>query len=129
LFYCDSSAITKLILHEAESIALRGFLGETQILVTSALSRTEVTRAVLRSSPTAGPRIAVEMAKLNLAPITDELLDAAGTVSPPQLRSLDAIHLASAVVLRRELDAFVSYDARQLEAASALGLPVASPGT
>lgn len=63
-----------------------------------------------------------------LLALRTDLLTRAGTLLPPALRSLDAIHLASALIIRDELDAFVAYDARLLEAASALGLPVASPG-
>ncbi len=59
--------------------------------------------------------------------VTPELLDRAGKVEPAHLRSLDAIHLASAAVLADELAAFVAYDERLTEAAARAGLPVARP--
>ena len=65
---------------------------------------------------------------LSLVTLDRELLEVAGKLTPPTLRSLDAIHLATALTLREELEAFVAYDERLLTAASDLGLPVASPG-
>ena len=57
-----------------------------------------------------------------------ELLDQAATLAPAaRLRSLDAVHLASAQVLGADLEALVTYDHRMEEAATALGLPVAAP--
>jgi predicted nucleic acid-binding protein len=66
------------------------------------------------------------LAGVSLISIDRRVTDAIG-IEPPELRALDAIHVATALRLGRELEAFVSYDVRQLEAASALGLPVASP--
>jgi predicted nucleic acid-binding protein len=64
-----------------------------------------------------------------LVSISDEILVAAAHLEPPTLRSLDAIHLATALRLGDALAAFVSYDERLLAAAAQLGLPTASPGT
>ncbi len=68
------------------------------------------------------------LAGLNFIPMTPELLDRAGTLGPTSLRSLDAIHLASALTLGAELTAFVAYDRRLLNAARDERLPVATPG-
>ena len=62
-----------------------------------------------------------------LLTIGDRVLKTAARLDPPGLRSLDAIHLATALRLASDLTAFVSYDVRQLEAAATLGLPVTSP--
>ena len=59
--------------------------------------------------------------------ITDDLLDAASDLGPAILRSLDAIHLATAVAFGDHLTAFVSYDDRLLGAAEAVGLPTLAP--
>jgi predicted nucleic acid-binding protein len=59
--------------------------------------------------------------------LTDEVLSKAAGGRPPTLRVIDAIHLASALAIRRELTAFVAYDKRLLAAAKAAGLPTASP--
>ena len=64
----------------------------------------------------------------HLVPLTDETLDAAATLDPPALRSLDAIHLAAAIALGDDLLAIVSYDDRMIDGARLLGLPVERPG-
>ena len=66
------------------------------------------------------------LAGVALTSVDRRVTDAVG-IEPGSLSTLDAIHVASALRLGRELEAFVSYDLRQLEAAAALGLPVASP--
>ena len=65
--------------------------------------------------------------QLQLVRLTAEILDAAGRMDPPGLRALDAIHLQCALLLGGELDAFVTYDERQADAARAAGLPVVAP--
>jgi predicted nucleic acid-binding protein len=67
------------------------------------------------------------MRGVEIVPLSREIAESAGTLSPPGLRSIDAIHLASALVLRRHLAAFVAYDKRLLAAAGEAGLPTASP--
>ena len=128
MFYCDTSALVKLLLEETESAALRRFLGLGGKVASSELVVTELARGVLRRATGAEPRVAEVLRKLSLVTLDRELLELAGKLPPPTLRSLDAIHLATAITLREELEAFVAYDDRLLEAASALGLPVASPG-
>ena len=127
MFYLDTSAATKLVLDEPESDDLRSYLGAEQ-LASSQLIITELSRAVFRRSSDATADLKQTLATLYLISLSVERLTHAGTVPPPTLRSLDAIHLATAITLREELDAFVAYDERLLDAASALGLPVASPG-
>lgn len=128
LFYCDTSALTKLVVHESESTALVAYLGTDFPLVSSDVAITELPRAVLRRAPEMRERIDQTLDSLTLVTLSVRLLNRAGAIPPPQLRSLDAIHLASALTIRDELRAFIAYDTRLLEAAAALGLPVASPG-
>lgn len=128
MYFCDSSALTKLIKPEAASAELQRYLGVSPALVGSALLRTELARAVSRYSPQHVAVVQRFLERIALMPVDRAVVDAAGMLAPPSLRSLDAIHLASALFVRAELAAFVTYDRRLLEAASALGLPVASPG-
>jgi len=125
--YLDSSAAVKLIVREAESAALESWLQPHDVLASSALLRTELLRAVRRGAPRriAGARAA--MAAFTLRAVDDEILDAAGDIAPAFIRSLDAIHLATALRLAPELDAIVTYDRRMIDGARAIGLPVASP--
>ena len=126
MLYLDTSAAVKLLLVETESLALRVFIGD-QDWASSALLRTELIRALARVDPSVVPRALDLLAQPSLLAIGTQVLDTAALLSPPSLRSLDAIHLASALQLRDELTAFVAYDDRLLAAASALGMPVASP--
>ena len=126
MLYLDTSAVVKLLLVEEESLALQAFIGD-QDWASNALLRTELIRALARVDPSVVPRALDLLAQPSLLAIGTQVLDTAALLSPPSLRSLDAIHLASALQLRDELTAFVAYDDRLLAAASALGMPVASP--
>ncbi len=125
--FLDSSAIVKLALPETESGALKAYLGGVTFAC-SEISRTEVIRAVARRAPARWALARDIVAQAQLIAVAKATLDEAAALAPPTLRSLDAIHLASALVLGDELEAFVAYDDRLLAAASALGMPVASPG-
>jgi predicted nucleic acid-binding protein len=125
--YVDSSAIVKLVVRERESAELRRFLRRRPPLVASALARTEVTRAV-RSLGVAAVRRADEvLARFELVRITDGILAAAGALEPSELRTLDAIHLATASHFGATLEHVVTYDSRMAEAARTMGLTVAAP--
>ncbi|MHB1235851.1 MAG: type II toxin-antitoxin system VapC family toxin [Microbacteriaceae bacterium] len=128
MFYLDTSALTKLVLPESESPQLKSYLGSANSLVSSELVRVELPRALLRKNHRAVRRAAQMLESTTLVALHTDLLRRAGMLLPPALRSLDAIHLASALTIRDDLEAFVAYDARLLEAATAFGLPVASPG-
>ena len=129
MLYLDSSALVKAILLEAESAMIRALMaGSRGDVVTSAVSAVEVVRAVRRARPDWTPVARAALAQATLIPIGDEILARASLISPTTLRSLDAIQLASALTIRDDLEAFVAYDERLLEATTALGLPVASPG-
>lgn len=89
--------------------------------------RTELRRAVLRTAPGQLDAADALLGRLRLVRLDAALLDAAGRLGPPGLRTLDAIHLQSALLLGDELDALITYDARQAEAARATGLSVRVP--
>ena len=125
--YLDSSAIVKLVVREPETKALLAFLEPRHVRVTSALARVEVVRAVRRHGRSATTRATAMVDALSQLAVDDALLDSAAAIDADQLRSLDAIHLASAQQLEGELDVFVTYDERMLAAARGLGLPVSLP--
>lgn len=125
--YLDSSAIVKLAVQEPESAALRRFLRRRRPLVSSALARTEVARALLPLGPEAVRRGQDVLSRIELARVNDRVLAAAGTLLPPELRSLDAIHLATARQLGESLALVVTYDDRLAEGARLQGWKVASP--
>ncbi|HWF23979.1 MAG TPA: type II toxin-antitoxin system VapC family toxin [Solirubrobacteraceae bacterium] len=127
LTYVDSSAIVKLVVAEPESKALRRSLSRRKELVSSALARTEVGRALLPLGPEAIRRGEAVLRTIQLLRVNDRVLAEAGRLQPAELRSLDAIHLASARQLGAALKGVVTYDARMADAARALALPVAAP--
>ncbi|MGH2860306.1 MAG: type II toxin-antitoxin system VapC family toxin [Solirubrobacteraceae bacterium] len=127
LTYLDSSAIVKLAIREPESAALRRYLARHQSLVSSALARTEIARALLPSGPEAIARGEQVLRRIQLLRINDRVLSQAGQLEPPELRSLHAIHLASARQLGASVRQIVTYDDRMAEAARATGWTVVGP--
>ena len=128
--YLDSSALVKLVLPEPESQALRRYLRRhsTDQRVSSELVRVEVVRAVLAGGPAAIVQSRRWFARLYLIAIDRALLDRAATLAPGSLiRSLDAVHLATAQLMGADLRAVVTYDRRMLAIAGTLGLPTAAP--
>lgn len=125
--YLDSSALVKLAVEESESAALRRYLRRRRPLVSSALARTEVARALLDSGSEAVARGRDVVAGCDLVRVNDRVLNAAGDLLPADVRSLDAIHLATAQLLGSDLGQIVTYDDRMSRAARALRLRVASP--
>lgn len=126
--YLDSSAIVKLVVIEEHGPALRAWLTTRTDRVSSALARTEVVRAVRQLGPTFVMSAQSALRDLALIAIDDQLLDSAARLDPADLRSLDAIHLASALSLGDDLEAIVTYDRRMIDGAKALGLVTVSPG-
>jgi uncharacterized protein len=125
--YVDSSAIVKLAVAEKESLALRRYLGRRAPLLVSALARTEVARALLPFGPAAVHRGQDVLSRIELIRISDRILVDAGSLLPPDLRSLDAIHLATMRRLGSSLGKLVTYDLRLAAAASLLGISTAAP--
>lgn len=126
--YIDSSALVKLAVREAESVALRRYLSRHTPVVSSALARTEIARALLPLGPDAVRRGRDVLARVELLRINDRVLDAAALLEPTELRSLDAIHLASAEQLGSDLRGVVTYDERLAAAAAGRGFRVIQPG-
>jgi uncharacterized protein len=124
--YLDSSALVKLAVREPQSAPLRRYVRGRRI-VSSALARTEVARALLSEEPAAIKRGQDVLAEIDLIRI-DRVLTTAGTLQPATVRSLDAIHLATATLLGDELGRVVTYDTRLAAAARHAGLRVVAPG-
>lgn len=132
--YADASALVKLVLPETESSALRSHLDGAE-LVSSELILTEVPRAVFRAAGRdPGPERDMHLRQASelidaiaLWPLDQGLLLGAGALAEPALRSLDAIHVVTAVSV--DPDLFVSYDERQASVARLVGLRTEAPGT
>ncbi len=126
--YLDSSAFIKLVVEEAETAAVRTFLtSHGRRRVSSALLRTESLRSVRYLGPDALATVREGLRRVDLIGIDDRILDAAGMLEPQVLRTLDAIHLATAMAVGDDLEVIVSYDERMIDAARLMGLPTATP--
>ncbi len=125
--YLDASALVKLVVTEAETTALRRLIGRYQRRVSSRLAGVEIARAVSRRGIRAERSTARLLRDLDLVDIGEDILLEAARIAPPSLRTLGAIHLATALAVREDLAAVVSYDRRLADAAVAAGLPVVSP--
>jgi uncharacterized protein len=126
--YLDTSAAVKLIVREPETSALRTELAKWSRRMSSALLRVELIRTAKRVGLPAVIEVAnARVDDLDLIRIDDALLNNAAHLGPDTLRSLDAIHLATAVSLGSDLGAVITYDQRMSEGAIALGLPVLTP--
>jgi uncharacterized protein len=125
--YLDSSAIVKLAVAEPESAALRAYLRRRRPLVSSALARTEVLRALLPAGEQVVARGRDVLHRVDLVRVNDRVLDAAGVLEPAQMRSLHAIHLTAGQLLGADLGQLNNYDDRMAAAATQLGLKIAAP--
>jgi predicted nucleic acid-binding protein len=125
--YLDSSAIVKLVVDEAESTALRTHLAGRRPLLSSALARTEVMRALLPFGSTTVDHGLDVLGRIDLIRISDRALATAGELQSPDVPSLDALHLATAQLLGDDVAQIVTYDKRMADAARALGHEVAAP--
>jgi predicted nucleic acid-binding protein len=96
-------------------------------MVSSALAHTEVQRALLAGGASALAAGRRTLAEFDLVRINDRILRRAGTLLPTELRSLDAIHLATAAELMDDLRELVTYDMRMADAARSMGFKVSSP--
>ena len=126
--YLDSSAMAKLVLPEPESAALWLAVGTLERLVSSRLGAAELRRACARTGyREAGKRVDDVLARVLLVDVSAAILETAGRVEPAQLRTLDAIHLATALSLGVESVEMITYDIRLARAARQHGLKVRSP--
>jgi uncharacterized protein len=129
LYYADTSAAIKLLVEETDSKAFAAFYDAHADAewVSSALLRIEVTRAVARAMPTLLPDARDLLLAFSCIAIDDDIVEGAMNEPDRGLRSLDAIHLATARILAPELDALVTYDDRLARAAVDAGLVTVSP--
>ena len=126
--YLDSSAFVKLVVAEPESRALRRAIARWPQHASSTLLRTETIRALRRSGNTGQVPAARRLLRgVRMVRIGEPLLDWAADLEPSELRTLDAIHLASALEIGQDLGVMIAYDIRLKIAAQAYGLAVESP--
>ena len=129
MIYFDTSALMKLVVTEDETASLEAWLDDhpEQPWATSDLTRVELLRGVMRRQPMALLQAQQLITRMVRVPLSDGILLYASTCQPPLLRSLDAIHLASVMEFRKEIDWMLVYDKRLLEVANLNGINVASP--
>jgi len=129
LLYLDSSAIVKLVAPEPETDALIAFIRTDPERVSSALASVEVCRAVRRAGGHEAlfRRAREVLSRIALVRIDNTVLRSAADLDPPTLRSLDAIHLATALSLVEPVTALVTYDSRLRDASRLNGIVVESP--
>lgn len=128
MIYADTSALAKLVVAEAETPALRSWIArQSSGLVTNPVGVVELQRLAARVSPDAERTALLLLSRIDRISLTAAALAFAGQLPPPELRTLDALHVASAAELV-DLVALLTYDRRMAEAAAHLGLPVESPG-
>jgi predicted nucleic acid-binding protein len=127
-YYIDTSALTKLVVAEAETAALQQWFAERdRDPISCDLVRTELLRAVRRVVPDQVVRAREVLDSVTLIAVTTAIFEAAGRLDPTILRTLDAVHLAAALDIGDELEGIVTYDDRLAEAALANGVAVVSP--
>lgn len=124
--YVDSSALVKLILDEPDAGPLRRWYIEAERIACSVIGLIETRRAVARQVDRQD-RVEAIFRSVATLDVDDVVARVAASLPPATLRTLDAIHLATALSLAGELDAFVTYDDRLADAARAAGLPVIRP--
>jgi uncharacterized protein len=129
LVYLDTSALVKLVVLEPESRALIECLGAWPRRVSSALALTELPRALERAGlgAAAHRRAREVLGRINLVDVDRRILTTAASLEPSALRTLDAIHLATALMVREDLDLVVTYDRRLRAAAERARIDVMAP--
>jgi len=132
VLYVDSSAIVKLAVREPETAALEAELFRWPLCATSSITAIEVGRAAARArEQQRGVLSEADVAALLSTTVemvlTDRVRRTASALTPPELRTLDAIHVASALVLGTDLAAVVTYDVRMQRAATRHRLRVSAP--
>jgi predicted nucleic acid-binding protein len=127
LVYLDTSAFVKLVIPEPETAALVSALTPKTVLVASEILEVEALRATRRATGDDGAAARTQLAGVRLLPLTDQIRRRACELAPPTLRSLDAIHIATALDLGERLTCMYAYDVRMTTAASEAGLRVYAP--
>ena len=129
MIYLDSAAVVKLVHAESESQALRDWLDERADIgwTSSTLVEIESFRALARHAPEAVARLHPVLDLIDLVDLDPSIRILAQTLKPTTVRSLDAIHLGTALRIRSRLTSFVTYDKRLADAATTAGLTVDMP--
>ncbi len=127
LLYLDSSAIVKLVVPEPETKALRELLWSWPESVSSVVARIEVERVARRIGGGAVRRGRTVLSRIALVDLDEDVVRLAAALDPAELRTLDAIHLATAISLGRDLGALCAYDVRLGGAAVAKTFEVLAP--
>lgn len=129
MIYVDTSALLKLVKDdEPECDALRRYVEQANPeLVSSTLLAVEARRAMLRNRPDGLPKVDLLLNDVGLLGVSDAVIESAGRLPDPLLRSLDAIHLATALLIREDVEAVLTYDERLAAAAATHGLAVLTP--
>jgi predicted nucleic acid-binding protein len=128
LAYVDTSAFVKLFSVEPESEALWAAIrSEWDGVLASEIFAIEVVRAARRIGDTAVAQALELLRTVVLLPLTAEIRRDAGRIGPPELRSLDAIHLATALSASERIGAVLTYDQRLASACADAGLRVVAP--
>jgi predicted nucleic acid-binding protein len=129
VIYFDTSALVKLVFEEAESVALTKWLTVRADVpkISSGLSTIELLRTCRRIDEASVAEANQLLGGIDLLPIDRAIVEKAASLVPSELRSLDAIHLASALSVKAELTAVVAYDDRFCLAATEAGIEVVSP--
>ncbi len=126
--YLDSSALAKLVLRERETTSLREYLKKSTMRLTSAISEVELRRAAARVDANADVAVRRVLSVVTQVEVTRDVLKGAATIMPTTLKSLDALHLATALLVASDLDVFVTYDSQLGAAAATAGFVVVQPG-
>ncbi len=127
MIYVDTSALIKLVILEEESAAVDRRLASAE-MVSSALLLVETRRGLLRRAADRLPQMDLVLSRVGVIDMSAAVVESASRLSDPMLRSLDAIHLATALLVRDDLDALLTYDDRLAAAAAGHGLTVEMPG-
>lgn len=127
VLYLDASAAVKLVVRESESPALRALWESSDQWVSSALLKVELLRSSKRIDQPVLSNAHQILSAVSLVAIGSSVIERAAELAPAMLRSLDAIHLATALSLRPDLEAVVSYDDRLNAAAESHALSVLAP--
>ncbi len=127
--YADTSALVKLVIDEDESNSLAEHLRASNLQLTSSeITEIELLRAVARADPDQLPEALALLEKTVLLPLTTGIRRRAASLKPTSVRSLDTIHLATALEIQADLNTLVSYDNRMVEASRSAGIETHSPG-
>lgn len=134
ILYVDTSAMLKLLVREAESAAIERELLKWSELATSVITEVELPRAVARAREERADAVIDGsvvlqgvLASAAIIPLSEKIVAAARIVKPVQVGALDAIHIASALSLGRDLAGVATYDNRMQDALGRLGVDVIAP--